>query len=150
MINQHLSIVIPFYNPPYEAFKTCLETIHMLNPLDVILVDDCSTDAAIITLAKQYENNAYLMWYDFGKYIVRGSKVFLAKTIWNLNATKLLIDIQNIIDYIIQSLNSVNNVRRSAIFGMYNFVKSLNKGHSLKKYMPILTLRLTYASCFCK
>lgn len=27
MIHQHLSSVIPFYNPPYEAFKACLENI---------------------------------------------------------------------------------------------------------------------------
>ncbi|ACZ12273.1 glycosyltransferase family 2 protein [Sulfurospirillum deleyianum] len=53
MIHQHLSIVVPFYNPPYEAFKTCLENIRVLDPLEVILVDDCSTDTAIIALAKQ-------------------------------------------------------------------------------------------------
>ena len=34
-------------------------------------------------------------------------------------------------------------VKRSAIFSMYDFVKSLNDGHSFKKYMPIFTLRLT-------
>ena len=53
MINQHLSIVIPFYNPPYEAFKACLENIRVLDPLEVIVVDDCSTDPVVIALAKQ-------------------------------------------------------------------------------------------------
>ena len=53
MIHQHLSIVIPFYNPPYEAFKACLENIRILDPLEVIVVDDCSTDPVVIALAKQ-------------------------------------------------------------------------------------------------
>ncbi|MBP1680717.1 MAG: glycosyl transferase family 2 [Proteobacteria bacterium] len=53
MINQQLSIVVPFYNPPYRAFKTCLEGLHKLDPLEVILVDDCSSDEHVIALAKQ-------------------------------------------------------------------------------------------------
>ena len=53
MINKHLSIVIPFYNPPYEAFQACLQSMYKLDPLEVILVDDCSSDEAVITLAKR-------------------------------------------------------------------------------------------------
>ena len=37
----------------------------------------------------------------------------------------------------------VTTVRRSAIFSIYNFVKSLHDGHSFKKYMPISKLRMT-------
>ncbi len=53
MIHKHLSIVVPFYNPPYEAFQACLQSVRTLDPLEVILVDDCSSDEAVITLAKQ-------------------------------------------------------------------------------------------------
>lgn len=38
------------------------------------------------------------------------------------------------------------SVRRSAIFSIYDFVKSLNDEHSLKKYMSISKLRLTKVS----
>ncbi len=39
MISNKVSIVVPFYNPPVEAFKKCLESIKALNPYEVILVD---------------------------------------------------------------------------------------------------------------
>lgn len=40
-------------------------------------------------------------------------------------------------------LKKAHDVRRSTIFSIYDFVKSLNDEHSCKKYMPISTLRLT-------
>jgi glycosyltransferase involved in cell wall biosynthesis len=53
MIHKQLSIVIPFYNPPYEAFQRCLKSIRHLDVLEVILVDDCSSNEEVISLAKQ-------------------------------------------------------------------------------------------------
>lgn len=53
MLKNSISIVVPFYNPPYESFKTCLEGLHKLDSLEVILVDDCSSDSKVTTLAKQ-------------------------------------------------------------------------------------------------
>ncbi|ATB70216.1 hypothetical protein SJPD1_2117 [Sulfurospirillum diekertiae] len=53
MIHKHLSIVIPFYNPPYEAFQAYLQSVYKLDPLEMILVDDCSNDEKVITLAKR-------------------------------------------------------------------------------------------------
>jgi glycosyltransferase involved in cell wall biosynthesis len=53
MLKNSISIVVPFFNPPYEAFKTCLEGLHKLDPLEVILVDDCSSNPEVTTLAKQ-------------------------------------------------------------------------------------------------
>ena len=53
MIHKHLSIVIPFYNPPYEAFQARLQSVYKLDPLKVILVDDCSNYEKVITLAKR-------------------------------------------------------------------------------------------------
>lgn len=53
MINKKLSIIVPFYNPPYEVFKECLSYLKKLNPLEVILVDDCSSELKVVTLAKQ-------------------------------------------------------------------------------------------------
>lgn len=53
MLKNSISIVVPFYNPPYEAFKICLESLHKLDSLEVILVDDCSSNLEVTTLAKQ-------------------------------------------------------------------------------------------------
>ncbi len=47
-----ISIVIPFYNTPIPFFLACLESVKKLNPFEIILVDDCSTDKELINLAK--------------------------------------------------------------------------------------------------
>lgn len=53
MIHRQLSIIVPFYNPPIESFQACIEHLKKLDPLEIILVDDCSSDPLVINLAKQ-------------------------------------------------------------------------------------------------
>lgn len=50
MIN--ISVVVPFYNPPLHLFAECLRALKKLNPYEVILVDDCSSDKQVIAMAK--------------------------------------------------------------------------------------------------
>ncbi|MDD2368113.1 MAG: glycosyltransferase family A protein [Sulfuricurvum sp.] len=47
-----ISIVVPFYNPPVHLFAECLRALKKLNPFEVILVDDCSTDNQVVEMAK--------------------------------------------------------------------------------------------------
>jgi len=47
-----ISIVIPFYNPPPIFFIDAIKSVKRLNPYEIILVDDCSSDDFIIKLAK--------------------------------------------------------------------------------------------------
>lgn len=50
MIN--ITVVVPVYNPPIHLFAECLDALRKLNPYEVILVDDCSSDNKIIQMAK--------------------------------------------------------------------------------------------------
>ena len=47
-----ISIVIPFYNPPPRFFIETIKSVKRLNPYEIILVDDCSTNRLVIELAK--------------------------------------------------------------------------------------------------
>lgn len=47
-----ISVVVPFYNPPLHLFAECLRALKRLNPYEVILVDDCSSDSQAIQMAK--------------------------------------------------------------------------------------------------
>lgn len=49
-----ISIVIPFFNTPPLLFFECLRSIKRLNPFEVIVVDDCSTDQQSIEIAKEF------------------------------------------------------------------------------------------------
>ncbi|SHO81544.1 hypothetical protein MNB_SV-15-1123 [hydrothermal vent metagenome] len=53
-MNNHLkiSIVIPFYNPPPKFFIDAIKSVKKLNPYEIILVDDCSSDKFVVQLAK--------------------------------------------------------------------------------------------------
>lgn len=46
-----VSIVVPFYNTPKKHFKECIKALQKINPFEVILVDDCSTDKDTIRTA---------------------------------------------------------------------------------------------------
>ncbi|MDD2838809.1 glycosyltransferase family 2 protein [Sulfuricurvum sp.] len=63
-----ISVVVPFYNPPLHLFAECLRALKKLNPYEVILVDDCSTDARVVNLAKSsgfiYLTTPYQSGYD--------------------------------------------------------------------------------------
>ena len=47
-----ISIVIPFYNPPPIFFIEAIKSVKKLNPYEIILVDDCSTNKFVVELAK--------------------------------------------------------------------------------------------------
>lgn len=47
-----ISIVVPFYNPPLHLFAECLRALKKLNPYEVILVDDCSSDSQAVKMAQ--------------------------------------------------------------------------------------------------
>jgi len=46
-----ISVVVPFYNTPVEYFSKCLQSLQKVNPYEVILVDDCSTNEQTVKLA---------------------------------------------------------------------------------------------------
>ncbi len=48
-----ISVVVPFFNTPIEYFSKCIASLKKVNPYEVILVDDCSTNEATIKLAKE-------------------------------------------------------------------------------------------------
>ena len=47
-----ISVVIPFYNPPAKFFIEAIRSVKKLNPYEIILVDDCSSNRFVIELAK--------------------------------------------------------------------------------------------------
>lgn len=63
-----ISVVIPFYNTPIEFFIECIHSVKKLNPFEVILVDDCSTDDRVIKIAKssgcRYIKTAHQSGFD--------------------------------------------------------------------------------------
>jgi len=48
-----ISVVVPFYNTPVEYFSKCIKSLQKVNPFEVILVDDCSTNKQTVKLAKE-------------------------------------------------------------------------------------------------
>lgn len=66
MIN--ISVVVPFYNPPLHLFAECLRGLKRLNPHEVILVDDCSSDSQAVQMAQtsgfKYLKTAYQSGHD--------------------------------------------------------------------------------------
>ncbi|MEA1988989.1 MAG: glycosyltransferase family 2 protein [Pseudomonadota bacterium] len=63
-----ISVVVPFYNPPLDYFKECVEALKKLNPFEVLLVDDCSTEDELVDYAKssgfRYLKTEYQSGYD--------------------------------------------------------------------------------------
>lgn len=47
------SVIVPFYNPPKDVFITCLEYLKKLDLLEILLIDDCSNDKDVVSIAKQ-------------------------------------------------------------------------------------------------
>ncbi len=63
-----ISVVIPFYNTPMEYFMDCVESVKKLNPFEIILADDCSSDLELVEYAKnsgcKYIKTAYQSGFD--------------------------------------------------------------------------------------
>lgn len=67
MKKARISVIIPFYNPPLELFKQCLEHIKNIKPYEVILVDDCSTCKEAIQVAKNFKFKYLKTPYQSGR-----------------------------------------------------------------------------------
>jgi glycosyltransferase involved in cell wall biosynthesis len=102
MIAQHTSIIVPFYNPPIESFQACLEQLKKLNPLEIILVDDCSSDERIVTLAKQsgcfYLKTPYQSGHDGLPFNI-GVKQAQGKFVCKVDADDLLLELPTDMPY---------------------------------------------------
>lgn len=63
-----ISVIVPFYNTPIKYFKECLNALRKLNPYEVILIDDCSTNKDTIKEALdsefKYLKTPYQSGYD--------------------------------------------------------------------------------------
>ncbi len=63
-----ISVIVPFYNTPIKYFKECLNSLKKLNPYEVILIDDCSTNEETINEALnsgfKYLKTPYQSGYD--------------------------------------------------------------------------------------
>lgn len=63
-----ISVVIPFYNTPLSLFRECIRSVQALEPYEVIIVDDCSNDEALLDFAKNsgciYYRTPYQSGYD--------------------------------------------------------------------------------------
>lgn len=63
-----ISVIIPFYNTPLEFFSECIYSVKKLNPYEIILVDDCSTNLDLVDFAKKsgckYIRTNYQSGYD--------------------------------------------------------------------------------------
>ncbi len=63
-----ISVVIPFYNTPIDFFQECVESVKKLNPFEIILVDDCSSNLELVEIAKnsgcKYLRTAYQSGFD--------------------------------------------------------------------------------------
>jgi len=79
-----ISIVIPFYNPPYELFKECLESVKKIKAFEVILIDDCSDDEKVINLAKEsgfkyiktpYQSGRDALPFNMGVEVAKGDYI---------------------------------------------------------------------------
>lgn len=68
MSSLKISIVIPFYNTPIPFFVECIRSVKKLDPFEIILVDDCSTDEELVKIAKNsgciYLRTPYQSGYD--------------------------------------------------------------------------------------
>jgi len=49
-----ISVVIPFFNTPPILLFECIRSVKRLNPFEIILVDDCSSDPESIAVAKEF------------------------------------------------------------------------------------------------
>lgn len=61
-----ISVVIPFYNTPIDLFQECIESVKKVNPFEIILVDDCSSDVELVKMAKNSGCKYFKTTYQSG------------------------------------------------------------------------------------
>lgn len=68
MSSMKISVIVPFYNTPLKYFEKCIKSLQELDPYEVILIDDCSDDEEVISLAKgsgfKYLKTPYQSGFD--------------------------------------------------------------------------------------
>jgi glycosyltransferase involved in cell wall biosynthesis len=96
-----ISVVVPFYNPPIHLFAECLRALKKLNPYEVILVDDCSTDSQAIQMAKtsgfKYLKTPYQSGHDGLPHNI-GVKAASGEYICRVDADDVLLELPEMIE----------------------------------------------------
>jgi glycosyltransferase involved in cell wall biosynthesis len=91
-----ISVVMPFYDTPIEFFMECISSVKKLNPFEIILVDDCSTDEQVIKIAKnsgcRYIKTAYQSGSDGHPFNV-GVKVAKGDYICRVDSDDILLEL---------------------------------------------------------
>ncbi|AFV97409.1 MULTISPECIES: glycosyltransferase family 2 protein [unclassified Sulfuricurvum] len=93
-----ISVVVPFYNPPVHLFSECLRALKQLNPYEVILVDDCSSDNQAVQMAQisrfVYLKTPYQSGHDGMPYNI-GARYASGDYICRVDADDVLLDLPN-------------------------------------------------------
>ena len=93
-----ISVVVPFYNPPMHLFAECLRALKKLNPYEVVLVDDCSTDTQAVQMAQisgfVYLKTPYQSGHDGMPYNI-GARYASGDYICRVDADDVLLDLPN-------------------------------------------------------
>ena len=96
-----ISVVVPFYNPPVHLFAECLRALKKLNPYEVILIDDCSSDNQVIHMAKTsgfiYLKTPYQSEYDGLPHNI-GVKAASGEYICRVDADDVLLELPQTIE----------------------------------------------------
>lgn len=96
-----ISVIVPFYNTPIKYFKECLNALKELNPYEVILIDDCSSDAQVINEALnsgfKYLKTPYQSGYD-GLPLNMGVQNATGDYICRIDSDDILLELPNSMD----------------------------------------------------
>ena len=101
MNNLKISVVIPFYNTPIDYFIECIESVKKLNPFEIILADDCSSDLELVDIAKnsgcKYVKTAYQSGFDGHPFNI-GVKKANGDYICRVDSDDILLDLPSQMD----------------------------------------------------
>lgn len=96
-----ISVVVPLYNPPIHLFAECLRALKKLNPYEVILVDDCSSDNQAIQMAQtsgfKYLKTPYQSGHDGMPHNI-GVKAASGEYICRVDADDVLLELPEMVE----------------------------------------------------
>lgn len=97
-----ISVVIPFHNTPIEYFIECIESVKKLNPFEIILSDDCSSDLELVDIAKnsgcKYVKTDYQSGCDGHPFNI-GVKEAKGDYICRVDSDDILLDLPSKMEY---------------------------------------------------
>ncbi len=108
-----ISVVIPFYNPPPIFFIEAIKSVKRLNPYEIILVDDCSSDNFVVQLAKDsgckyiktpYQSGTDALPFNMGVMEAKGDYIC------RVDADDILLSLPNSMPYDVH-FGNINRVR---------------------------------------